>query len=995
MKLNRLTRVLLLCPLLLLLIQTSVWAQGKTVTGTVLDDKGAPVQGASILVKGSTIGTQTNASGTFSLNVPATAKSLTISYVGYAPQDVDISNTTAVNVTLTVANQSNLNEVVVIGYGTARKRDLTGSVATVSAKDFNKGQINQPEQLLQGKVAGLQITNSSGQPGGVTIVKIRGNNSIRAGNQPLYVVDGIQLDGRSARPSLSVSGVGQTPEGDVLTFINPNDIASIDVLKDASSAAIYGSRGANGVILITTKKGTSGPAQIDVAASAGFSDIMRRVDVLDAAGYRAALKQYGAPLSDSGASVDPFGAILRQSFTQNYSLAISGGSENGKYRASFLATDQDGVILKTNLKKYVASFNGQYKFFDKKLSLDYSVIAANVGENIAPISQDAGSTGNLISLAMIWNPTLPLVRSNGIYNQENPSGQVNPLAYSDAYNDKTNITTILGNVSAGYKFTPWLEYRMLAGINYSTGSRNAEIQGWIKGTGGNADNAGVAAILNNTLSSSVITHTLNFTKDIAKDINLNLTAGYEYFKSDYKGRSTTGYQFDYNLNQANRVPLHYYNNMQDAKQENLRTSSFRNPTVEIQSYFARAILNFYDRYLLTATIRSDGSSKFGSGNKYAYFPSVAAAWNITNEDFFKDNGIFNNLRLRVGYGETGNQEFPADASLNYLSYSSYGSLQRFHYGSDTLKWETVKSIDAGIDFAILKGRVYGFIDYFDKKTVDPVFLTVISQPTAGGAVYKNISGATVVNRGLEISVGADIVQGKAFNWSVNANVTTLKNQFNYPKAGTVPFALTGGLHGQGISGGYAEAIANGQPVDVFYLPTFTGFDKDGIGQYTNAGYVGNPNPNLLLGFSTDLSYKKLTLSFGLHGAFGNKIYNNTANSVINISNIVGGRNIAAGLVTSGESVANAITPSTRFLENGSYIKMQSATLRYAIGNIGKVFKNAGVYVTGNNLFVITKYKGFDPEVNTEAALNGIPSTGIDYIGYPTQRTFLFGVNFSL
>jgi len=333
--------------------------------------------------------------------------------------------------------------------------------------------------------------------------------------------------------------------------------------------------------------------------------------------------------------------------------------------------------------------------------------------------------------------------------------------------------------------------------------------------------------------------------------------------------------------------------------------------------------------------------------------------------------------------------------LNYLTYSSYGSITRNHYGSDTLKWETVKSIDAGIDFAILKGRIYGFVDYFDKKTVDPVFLTVISQPTAGGSVYKNISGADVTNTGFEISVGADIIQGKAFNWSANANVTTLKNRFHYPKAGTVPFALTGALHGQGISGGYSQAIANDQPVDVFYLPTFTGFDKDGIGTYTPIGYVGDPNPHMLLGFSTDLSYKKLTLSMGFHGTFGNLLYNNTANSVINISNIVGGRNIASGLVTSGESVANAITPSTRFLEKGDYFKMQSATLRYAFGTVGKVFKNVGVYVSGNNLFVISNYKGFDPEVNVDKALNGIPSTGIDYIGYPTQRTFLFGVNFSL
>ena len=461
---------------------------------------------------------------------------------------------------------------------------------------------------------------------------------------------------------------------------------------------------------------------------------------------------------------------------------------------------------------------------------------------------------------------------------------------------------------------------MLAGVNYSTGSRNAEIQGWIKSTGGNADGKGVAAVLNNTLSLSVITHTLNFTKDLATDFNLNLTVGYEYFKSDYHGRAASGYQFDYNLDQANRVPLHYYNNMQDAKQANIGISSFRNPTVEIQSYFARAILNYHDRFLLTGTIRSDGSSKFGSGNKYAYFPSVAAAWNVTNEGFFKDNGIFNNLRVRFGYGETGNQEFPADASLNYLTYSSYGSITRNHYGSDTLKWETVKSIDAGIDFAILKGRIYGFVDYFDKKTVDPVFLTVISQPTAGGSVYKNISGADVTNTGFEISVGADIVQGKSFSWSANANVTTLKNRFHYPKAGTVPFALTGALHGQGISGGYSQAIANDQPVDVFYLPTFTGFDKDGIGTYTPINYVGDPNPHLLLGFSTDLSYKKLTLSMGFHGTFGNMIYNNTANSVINISNISRWQKYSFRVVTSGESVAMPSLHLPGFLKRATILK---------------------------------------------------------------------------
>jgi iron complex outermembrane receptor protein len=335
--------------------------------------------------------------------------------------------------------------------------------------------------------------------------------------------------------------------------------------------------------------------------------------------------------------------------------------------------------------------------------------------------------------------------------------------------------------------------------------------------------------------------------------------------------------------------------------------------------------------------------------------------------------------------------------LDVYRYNSYQNLGSAHFGNPDLKWETVKSIDIGLDYAFLNGKVYGAIDYFDKKTEDPIFLTVVSQPTlGGGSLYKNLAGADVTNKGFEFSVGADIVKTRDIGWSVNANFTTVKNKFNYPKAGPGPVAFTGALHGQGSSGAFSEAIADGQPVDVFFVPTFKGFDKNGIGVYSDAAsYVDNPNPTSFMGFSTDVSYKKWSLNLGAHGAFGNKIFNNTAMSVLNLSNIIGGRNIASGLVTAGENVANAITPSTRYLEDGGYVKLHNATIKYTAGNIGKVVKNLAVYVSGNNLFVISKYKGFDPEVNVDKALNGIPSIGVDYIGYPTQRTFLIGFNFSL
>jgi iron complex outermembrane receptor protein len=981
-------------------------AQSRTVTGKVTDSKdGSPVVGASVQVVGSKGGTSTKPDGTFSLSVSSGATDLLITSVGFEDQKVPITGKSNVDVSLVASTGSSMNEVVVVGYGSSRKRDLTGSVGSVKAKEFNQGPVTNPDQLLIGKVAGLQIINTSGQPGAATIVKIRGNNSIRSGNSPLYVIDGIPLDGRSARPGANVAGLGQTPDANPLIFINPADISSIDILKDASAAAIYGSRGANGVVLITTRKGTGGPTKIDVGSSIGFAGVMRKIKVLDAAGYKAALATYGAPNTDGGVSIDPFKEIIHKGATsQNYSVAFSGGNDNGKYRASFLYANQQGIIRKSGLKKYVANFNSQNKFLDKKLSIDFNVTAANVGERIAPISNDAGSAGNIISLALIWNPTRSLTLPNGLYDQANPSGQVNPLALSDAYNDLTSITTLLANTAIGYKITPDLEYKLLYGVNYSTGNRKIELQGWIQALGAPAGGTGI--VLNSQLFSQTVTHTLNYDKKITQKLNMNVLAGYEYWKTIYLGSGTRGTNFNLNQAQNNITPnYHYYDNLQGSSQGNLATYAFRDPSVEIQSYFARAVFNYDDKFLLTGTFRADGSSKFGSNNKYAYFPSVAAAWNITNMGFMKSNKLFNTLKLRLGYGKTGNQEFnPVDAALQTATYVGFSNLQVNHYGNPDLKWESVTSVDAGLDFNILKNRVWGFIDYFSKKTTDPIVEFPISQPTGGGGtVFSNMDGVsrqkgTITNKGLEVSVGAAIIEKKNLVWNVSANITFVKNKFEAPALSSIPFFKnTGALNGQGTSQAYAEVIAHGQPIDVFYLREFKGFDKStGQAIYgANPVFSGDPNPNTFLGFSTDVTWKKFNLGLNFHGNFGNLIYNNTDMSVLNISNIQGGRNIGSQLVGNGENKTNPITPSTRFLEKGDFVKLGNATISYKIGNLGKFVKNANVYISGSNLFVISKYKGFDPEVNVDKSLNGIPSLGIDYIGYPTSRTFIFGLNFSL
>ena len=455
----------LLSLFLLVFVPALVFSQSKTVTGRVTDGKdNSPLAEATVSVVGKSISSKTGPDGTFTISVPDGSKKLKVSYIGYADQTVNITGET-MSIALLSSAQT-LTDVVVIGYGTVRKKDATGAVASVKAKDFNQGVINSPDQLLQNKVAGLEITNTSGQPGAATTIQIRGNSSIRSSNNPLYVVDGVPLDGGTARPDVGTA-FGNTPNSNPLLLINPFDIAQIDVLKDASSTAIYGSRGANGVVIITTKKGGSGPMKIDVGANVGiFAGYMKRFEILDAGQFRSALKKY-LPDSvvkklDGGQNTDALKEITQNTVSQNYSVALSGGNENGKFRGSFLASNNQGFLKNSSLKKYLASFNGQYKFIDNKLNLEFGLIAGNFGENLVSVSNTAGSTGNIVSSALSWNPTQPFKKANGLFNYPS-SGSGNPDAFSDSYSDKSRVSTFLGHISAAYKILPNLEYKYLYG----------------------------------------------------------------------------------------------------------------------------------------------------------------------------------------------------------------------------------------------------------------------------------------------------------------------------------------------------------------------------------------------------------------------------------------------------------------------------------------------------------------------------------------------------
>jgi len=1006
-------RVRMLCSLLLLIAGIAT-AQTQPVTGKVMDEKGDPIPGATIQVKGTSTGTATSPDGSFKLNAPANG-TLVVSYVGYANQEVGIGGKSTVNITLQTSS-TQLTDVVVVGYGTVRKKDLTGAVASIQAKDFNKGTFTAPDQLIQGKVAGVQIVANSGQPGAATTVRIRGNAALTGTGQPLYVVDGVPLDGRSARPGLNVPELGNIPGGNALNFINPFDIASVDVLKDASATAIYGSRAAYGVVLITTKKGQTGEPKLDIGASVGISKIMRRINVLDGDQYRQALEKWDAPrTNDKGSNVNALDEILRTAVTQNYNAGVSGGSENAKYRFSVGMLDQQGIVKKSDFKKYTVGLNSSFKFLrSKRLGVDFNVIANQYLENIPPITNDAGFGNSLIGQALQWNPTEALYNPDGTLNIKQGSSAVNPVAMQQVYHDKSKVTTILGSVSPYFKITDDLEYRMQYSINYSMGNRRTAVDGNINfntfGINANPPSGlGWANIGQSELTTQQITHTLTYNKEINHDLHLNALVGYEYLKFNNKGAYMNG------LGPAQpggfgNYGLDLTNYIQFSNAAGRNITSFADPISELQSYFGRVTLNYKDRYMITGTLRVDGSTKFGKNNRYGSFPSFAAAWNISNEEFFT-KGFVNNLKLRGGWGRTGNQEFPSGASQSRNSFLPNGELRKVSNDNDDLKWQSDAQYNIGLDFSVLNNRISGSVDYFHKTTSDLLYPTAAIQPAAAQAVvtWKNLDGK-IVNKGVEAAINATVVQQKNFQWDLGANVTFLSNNVT----GMTAPIYTGQLNGQGVSGTLVEIIYNDMPINGFYTRTYGGMDKDGQSIYPNGdslSYQGTPNPKTLLGITTSVAYKKFTLTANMNGAFGHKIYNNTFNNVVNVSNLRAARNIAEEFYNAPiqESLSNRVTSSSRFLESGNYVKLANATLSYAIGDIGQVVKGLNVYFTGQNLFVITKFKGFDPEVNVDkssgapgadsktgmSTSGGVPSAGIEYQPYPSARTFTLGLNFSL
>lgn len=967
-----------------------------TVSGTVLDDANQPMAGVTVRVKGGQIAAVTDVNGHF--NVKAIAgTTLLFSTVGYLNREIAVSDQEYLKVVMPVDAKA-IDEVVVVGYGVVKKSDLTGAISALKTKDFNKGVVASPTDLIQGRVSGVNITSNGGEPGAGVSVRIRGASSIRSGQDPLYVIDGIPLDITDVAPAgANTTGLGSSASKNPLNFLNPDDIESIDILKDASATAIYGSRGANGVIIVTTKKGKEGKTQVSYSAYAGVSQLPKKLDVLNASEYTAARAAMGIAADNKGADTDWQDQIFRDAFTQNHNLSFGGGTKNSTYRASFGYMNQDGIIKKTGMEKFNGRLNVSTKTLNDRLTLDGGLTVARTNDQRAPLAESGGVEGDLLLSALKLNPTYPVYNADGSYYQL--SDQVrNPLAMINLTNDNTQTDRILANLSAHLQILKNLSYKVNLSVDETKASRKVTQDAQLS----YASDKGTATINNVEQGSQSIENLLYYNLKAGEIHTFNFLLGqsYQKFKIYQYSLTETGFPTS-DIDNLNDLGLGKYTTVTVGSDINVN---------ELQSFFGRINYNLLDKYLLTVNFRADGSTKFGVNNKYGYFPSAAFAWRMGEERFIKNLNVFNDLKFRLGAGVTGNQEIiskvssPTLASITGASFDGGSTTISGYTLSRTpnpnLKWEKTSQFNAGLDFGFFNGRLSGTLDVFYKNTTDVILFANAISPAYTTNQYIN-SDMNIYNKGVELGLNAVIIAKKDFNWSVNGNFSKVNNMVENMKE--FNYIATGYASGPGIATTATQRIMSGYALGTFWGKTFLGFDENGASLFKKdasgndvEGVIGSALPDFTYNFGTTLTWKQFDFGMNFNGVYGNEIYNNLANLLDNVSNFGAGWNVAPSALTTGEAKSNVLNFSNRYIEDGSYLRLSNATLGYTF----KLPKSTYVsrlraYISGTNLLTFTKYTGYDPEVNTTRMSNSVPSIGIGWTNYPKARTFTIGVNVEL
>ena len=975
----------------------SIKQSGNKITGKVVDSNGEPIIGANVLAKGTTNGSITDVDGNFTIEADPRSI-LEISYIGYKSVEVAVNGKNSLTITL-VEDTETLNEVVVVGYGTVKKSDLTGSVSQVKSDDLTAIPSGSVIQALQGRSAGLQVKQNSGSPGGAISVRIRGTNSIQGSNEPLYVIDGFLSS--STNPMA----------------IDNSDIESVEILKDASAIAIYGSRGANGVVMITTKKGKIGQTKVDFGTTVGFQSLRKKLKMMDAKEYATFynLQRTNDGLTPyfSEAEINSFGKgfdwqdfVFETAPIRTHSLTVSGGSEKTQFSVSGNVFDQQGILRGSGYKRYSVRANFIHNI-SNKITMNYS---STLSRSILDNKNWGGARfgASLISSALCAPSTLTPYNEDGSYRVLHSAypfvseGLTNPLNFINERSDVAKSNRVLANISFTYKPIEELSIKIYGGIE-NDDNRNDYYQ-----TLKYVNSHGYASVSTSQFTSVLSENTINYAKTFNEKHNVSALIGFTYQDFYSKSLSGTGSGF---LSDVTKT-----GNLSSASSPGIPSSSYTKSV--ILSYLARVSYSFANKYLFTASFRADGSSKYSEGDKWGYFPSGAIAWRAKEEAFLKDVDFLSDLKLRVSYGITGSQAINAYATLNNL-YSGKTVFSDELYTTfapgttlpGNLKWETTGQFDFGTDFAFLNNRLRFTADYYIKETKD--LLNTVQLPSSLGYTRTLKNVGRIQNKGFELSFDANVLNGE-FLWKLNGNIA-----FNRSKVKKL-------YGGQDILGGWVDMmiisdnvnlLREGEPMGVFYGYLKNGYDENGREKYKDLNgdgiinqddktKIGDPNPDFIYGLNSFMSYKGIELSIFFEGSQGNDLVNFSA--VDNSLDYGYGCNMLKKVYGNNWTPENpnAKYPkvtrdqkmlfSDRLVENGSYLRLKNIELGYNLPvrkwNLNWLQK-LRVYVSAQNLLTITNYSGWDPEVNSQGSANSI-GQGIDHYSYPTAKSYTFGINVS-
>ncbi len=982
----------------------------RTITGRITDGtNGTGLPGVSVVLKGTRLGTVTDGEGAYRLTIPTqydnAGTTLVLSFIGYTTQEVVVGNRATVDIALGVDNKQ-LNEVVVVGYGTQSRKNLTSAVSTIKPEELNRGAISDVGQLLQGKVPGLNIS-ANGDPNAPAAVILRGASTINSSQGPFYVIDGV-------------------PGADI-SIIAPDDIASIDVLKDAAATAIYGNRAANGVIMVTTKRGKKGQAQITYSGYVGVEKVSSKLNMMDATQLRAFLTANGqsfSPKDDLGANTNWQEAVQRSSaISQNHNVSISGGTDHSTYSASVNYLDKQGILQSSSLNRVIARLSVEQMAFNDKVKFGLNVTNSNSNANNTPLR-------NNVLLQMVSRlPVSTVTNPDGTYSENfQNTGYFNPAAMINYAKDNTKYNNLVGSLFTQVQLPFGLSYDINLSYQNNTSLHGESYASYYTQYNSanfynNPDPPLVHSLLNFGTNGSALRNTYQTTRKVLEtfftwnkefgDHSINAVLGYSWqgnVSGDGFQTSSTNFPVD-NIG---------YNNF--ALSNPYAISSYRvnfgpdgiYQETRLISDFARLNYNYKNKYLVQGSIRRDGSSVFGANNQWGYFPAAGVAWRIDQEKFMQQQSLFSDLKFRASYGVTGNSSgfnaYTAQFISGSLGTYYYNGVQTAAYGptqaaNPNLQWEKTATANIGLDFSVLKGKVSGTIEWYNKETTGMIYSYRVNPVLVpAGSIIAN--GGNMSNKGVELSLNATPVQTGKFSWTTGLNLAHNTNRIN---SLTNPLFVGGDSvrttqpEGNGQTGSTLQILKAGMPLGQFFTLDYAGKNDKGVSQYVNrAGaltttpvigadykYLGSPQPKLLVGWTNTLRYGNLDLNVFFRGVFGNKIFNATRADLFR-PGTAQFTNILVDVADEKATDVNSFKYSSRYIEDGSYIRLDNATLGYTLKNLNQYLRTVRVYTSVNNAFVITNYKGIDPEVNQGGLAPGVDSNNF----YPKTRTFLLGVNVS-